>query len=515
MPVTSRDSLFVATVGYLLAPNVVFLASWLSPAWGLPAAVLVLACLFDVWRRARTSVSPPTLRQWAFVAALALVSTVISGIGELNVQVWDYLKHNLAFHDLVAYSWPVVYPYPEPGGSLLCYYIAYYLPASLAGKLLGLVWTAPASFLWGLAGVLLAFSWIARLGRPRGGAVLAVFMLVDGFAWLPGLYPFAQRLGLLAGAPVGSWWTADRFTVRFASFGTPPMRLLFESEPTHLLWAPQHAIAVWLATACVLRTLEEGEPPRYLGLVVAGTLLWSPFVAIGVVPFVVMALLRNPGGVVSWPAVAGGLALGVPVGLYFLAHSTYQYLGFLPARFSGPLDWFRYLFFLVTAIGILAFAVALVRRALGVPAQAEWALFVTAAVWLVGTTLVVLGYYNDWVMRVSMPALMVFRLVVARVIVELWRRFRKPALRLALATLLLLSAERPLKVLVLAPFGKVGGRPLSTKIATATRAAPTLGELPGTVAFHLGSQYVGSPDSWFGRHMMKQLTRTAEPPAPR
>jgi hypothetical protein len=228
-----------------------------------------------------------------------------------------------------------------------------------------------------------------------------------------------------------------------------------------------------------------------------------------------MALLRDPRGGFTWPAVSGGLALAVPVGLYFLSHSSYQYLGFLPARFSGPLDWVRYLFFLVAAIGIITLAVALVRRALGVPAQREWVLFVTAAVSLVGTTLVVLGYYNDWVMRVSMPALMVFRLAAARVFVELWRRWNRPARRLALVAFLLLNAERPLKVLVLAPLGKVGGRPSGTTIATATRAAPTLGELPGTTAFDLGSQYLGSLDSWFGRHMMQRDARTADPPVPR
>jgi hypothetical protein len=229
-------------------------------------------------------------------------------------------------------------------------------------------------------------------------------------------------------------------------------------------------------------------------------------VAIGLAPFVVMAMLREPRGVLTWPAVAGGLALAVPVGLYFLAHSSYQYVGFLPARFSGPLDGVRYLFFLLASVGTLAIAVALVRSTVGIPGQPDWALFAIASVWLAGTTLVVLGYYNDWVMRVSMPALMVFRLVVARVTVELWQRWKRPARRLALATVVLLSAERPLKVLVLAPIGKVGGPPLTTTIATATRAAPTLVELPGIADFHLGSQYVGSPESWFGRHMMHKHT---------
>jgi hypothetical protein len=501
--------------GYLLAPNLIFLAGWVLPAWGLPAAALALAALADAWRRAQTRSPLLVSRQWAFVAALALVLTVIAGIGELNVQVADYLKHNLVFHDLVVYPWPVIYPHPGPAGSLLCYYIAYYLPASLIGKLFGMVWTAPASFAWGFTGVLLAFAWIVRLGRPRGGAVLVSFMLVDGFAWLPGLYTLAQRLGRVAGGTGGDWWTSDALTERFASFGTPPMRLLLESEPAHLLWVPQHAIAAWLATACALRSLEEGEPPRYMGLVLAATLLWSPFVAIGLAPFVLLALVRHPRAAAAWPGLAGGLALALPAGLYFLAHSTYEHLGFLFSELSGPQDWMRYVFFLLASVGVFVVAVALVRQRFDAPQEAEWRLFLVAAAWLVATTLVTMGHFNDWVMRVSMPALVVFRLVVARLVVEVWRRGGRLAPRLALAALVLASAERPIKLLVLTPFGKVGGQPVPTTIATATREAPTLGDLPGSARWRFGRQYLGSPESWSVRHILKQRGRAADPASPR
>ncbi len=501
---SSRDSLFVATVAYLLTPNVIFLAGWLAPVWGVPATALVVACFADVWRRATTRSQPLTPRQWVFVGAFAFALTVIAGIGNLNLQVVDYVKHNLVFHDLAAYPWPVVYPDVGKGGSLLCYYIAYYLPAGLVGKVAGLAWSAPASFVWGLAGVILAFAWLVRLGRPAGRAVLTVFVFVDGFAWAPGLYAVARRVGLLAGGVRGAWWDTGGFTENLARFGTPPVRLLFESEPAHLLWVPQHTIAAWLVTACVLRTLDEGEPPRYLGLVAAATLLWSPFVAVGLAPFLVMAFLQNRRDVLAWPGVTGGLAIAIPVGLYFLGHSSYQNLSFLPTWFSGPLDWLRYLLFLVGSVGVLTLAVALVRRKFGVPARQEWWMFTVAAGWLVFTTLVVMGYQDDWVMRVSMPALVVFRLTVARLAVELWRRGGALVPRLAFAAVVLLSAERPLKTSVLTALGRLPTQVNDTTIATATRGAPTLGELRGGAGWDYGGQYLGSRTSWFARHMARR-----------
>ncbi|HUK13955.1 MAG TPA: hypothetical protein VLW17_11700, partial [Thermoanaerobaculaceae bacterium] len=381
--------------------------------------------------------------------------------------------------------------------------VAYYLPASLVGKVLGPHWTAPASLAWAFAGVFLAFAWVARLGRPHGGAVLATFFFVDGFAWLPGLYVLAQRIGVSPGTPAGHWWDTALFTERISSFGAPPVRLLLECEPTHLLWVPQHAIAAWLATACILRSLEQGEPPRHAGFVVAATLLWSPFVTVGLLPFAALAVMRQPRASLSWPGLAGGAALALPAGLYFLAHAAYQYLGFLPARFDGALDWARYLLFLADSIGAMVVAVSLVRRRAGLPPPREWTVFLLAAAWLAVTTVIVMGYWDDWVMRVSMPALMAFRLAVARVAVGFWRRGGPLLPRLAFAAVVALSAERSLKVCALAPFGKVGRRPADTTIVTATHAAPTLGELAGSAGWEYGSQYLGSLDSFFGRHLLR------------
>jgi len=499
----ARDRLFVITLLYLLVPNVIFLAGWLRPVWSVPAIAVLAACVVDLLREKGPAAPSLTARQWAFVAAFALFWTTVAGIGELGPQVTDYLKHNLVFHDLVVRPWPVVYGETGPHGALLCYYLAYYLPASLVGKTLGLAWTAPASFLWGLTGVALAFAWIARLARGRGAAVLVVFTLVDGFGWLPGLYPFARNIGLLPGRVEGVWWGAG-FTEAIASFGVPPIRLLFECVPRQLLWAPQHTIAVWLVTACLLRTLGEGRPPRQLGLVLASALLWSPFVVIGALPFAVMALRGRMRAAAGWPGVVGGAVIALPIGLYFLSHAPQQYIGFLPALFSGGADWLRYAFFLVTSIGALAFAVGIARTRAGAPASADWRLFVVAAIMLAAATLVYIGRFDDWIMRASGPALTVFRLTVARVAVELWSRRGRLAPRLAFAGLVLMSAERPLKTWALAPFGRLPGQGCNTTIATATLAAASVAHLRGDADWDYAGQYLGSKRSTFARHLMRR-----------
>jgi hypothetical protein len=504
-----RDRLFLATLGYLLVPNVIFVLGWLSPAWSIPISVVLAACMVDAWRRSTARGRAVSRRKWAFVAVFALFWTLAAGIGGLDHQVTDYFKHNLVFHDLVVDPWPVVYP-RSAGRSLLCYYVAYYLPPGLAGKLLGLPATAAASFVWGLTGVALAFAWIARLGRRRGGVVLAVFMLVDGFGWLPGVYPFLRRFGLLAGGPPATGWGAG-VSESFTSFGTPPIRLLFESEPRQLLWAPQHSIAAWLVTVCLLSVIEEQASPRYVGLVVAAALLWSPFVVVGALPFALVGLLRAPRSALALPGTLGAASIALPVGLYLHAHAPLQYAGFLPSLFSTPQDWLRYVFFLATSIGVLVVGAALVRRATGRPEAQEWRLFLFAAALLAALTLVYVGRFDDWAMRVAAPALLVFRLGVARIAVGLFDGGARVRTRLAFAALVLLSAERPIKITALSPLGMLPGQTCYTTIATATRAAPSLARLRGNADWDYASQYLGSPGGWFGLHVLGRL----RPPAGR
>ena len=70
---------------------------------------------------------------------IALLVTQI-GAGGFGVGTYDWAnKHNLIFADLVRFSWPVVYhgEGTPSSGLMLVYYVGYYLPAALVGKVMG------------------------------------------------------------------------------------------------------------------------------------------------------------------------------------------------------------------------------------------------------------------------------------------------------------------------------------------------------------------------------------------
>lgn len=500
-----RDTLFVATAVYLLAPTVIFAVGWLRPLVAAAVAAAVAVGVLDLARRSRTEQPPLSGQALASVWTLAAFWTFAAGIGGLTGQTADYLKHNLVFHDLIVQSWPVVYGAADASAPILCYYLAYYLPAALAGKLLGVQAAAPVSLFWGLLGVGLAYAWVCRLGRPHGPAVILGFTLIDGLCWLPGLYVLAQKLGVLPGATNGEWWHTDNFADSLFSFAGPHTRLLFQSGPAALAWAPQHTLGAWLATACVLSVALERRSPRGIVLIHAAVALWSPFVAVGLLPFTVAVCVREARSLVGWPDLACATTVAVPIGLYFLAHAPQQFLGLLPATFAGFTDWLRYALFLALAVGVLWVAAWRVRRRFGVPSSVRWRLLCLAGLTLCGVTLVIMGRYNDWVLRVSLPALFALHLLLAVLALDLWRSAAPLRPRLAFVALLLLSAERSVKTYALAPFGKLGAPgELRTTIATATDRAESLAALPSSPSYEYASQYLGSRRSFFGRHLMRE-----------
>ena len=133
----------------------------------------------------------------------------------------------------------------------------------------------------------------------------------------------------------------------------------------------------------------------------------------------------------------------------------------------------------------------------------QWQLFSLACAVLVVVTWVYVGGQNDWVMRVSMPALFVFHATLAVGAVALWRRPVQRVAAFAFALLLLLSAARSLKLYALLPLGRLPAQGITTTIATARREVRGLAYVGGTPEFDFAAQYLGRRDSFFARVLMR------------
>ena len=506
----------LASIVYLALPVGVFLAGWLRPTWGVLAVLTLIAGVVGWTRRLRAAggapaAGPPVPAAALVGAALATVGVAaLSGVGGFGVQTWDWQKHTAILRDLVAQPWPVTYATGRDDAALT-YYVAYYLPAALAGKLAG--WTAAnvALFAWTAAGAVLALLWLVALSAARVGRCLALFVLFSGLD-LVGAALWSSRWE-------GTGWLHDFHLEWWA--GT----WVYAGNLTLLAHAPNQALGGWLLTGLALDGLRRGRADHPHALGGALGLLWSPLATVGLAA---LAALDYAG---SWRARPGwrrlardgsevaGLAVILVLALYLASRAWPVELpardyppaaamaagrwAFLPAelgwpRFAADYAMFTLLEWLLAA-GLLA---ALHRRS-----PEDRGLVRIAAATLLALPFLRYGYFNDLVMRVSIPALFTLEVLAARAL----DGSRRPRLLvLLLVAVLGLGALYPANMLRL-QVKAVVQRGALVRIVPLD-AAPDLFELQRRISYYFFvGQYLGGLDAPFFRH----LARPAVPVPPR
>ncbi len=286
--------LIVATLSYLALPVLIFCLGWLKLSWSIPLTLLLLGGLWLVLAdfRRETHMTQSLTAWFSRVSRRAVVGTVavctflvlISGVGGYGYQTGDWTKHEILLKDLVDYPWPVYYDYyGEPVG--LVYYIAYYLPAALLGKVGGILLANQFLVVWTLIGLILAVCWFALLINRSLATGLTLFVFFSGVSSIGFLLRFAMPVAILAGAPdlnTSVWETHPALWAANWQY-SPHVRGLF--------WVPQHVLPGWLITGMVLFTLFTTNTRRSLYLLWALSALWSPFITIGLAPLLLADLL--------------------------------------------------------------------------------------------------------------------------------------------------------------------------------------------------------------------------------
>jgi hypothetical protein len=496
--------LAAATWGYLALPLVVFLIAWVR--W--PLALVALAGLAVALARAmprrppadRERPRPPSarvlLRESAILTAVGAV-IALNGTGGFGIQTWDWLKHTAILRDLIDAPWPVVHQVGEERVALV-YYLAWYLPPALVGKLLGWVPAHAAQLAWTVAGAWLCVGWLRRLGAARWWLALLVFVLFSGLDALgalllprfPGAPPIQADFDLEWWA---RWWA-------------------YESNVSHLAYAPHQALGGWLFTSLLLegrRRAGRTLPFPLLPLLAVG-LLWSPFAVLGALAFlgVESALRRDPARLLRDLVATTNLAAAPPLLLvvaYFAARLAPPVVldGYRPETVLGSLAWTVERGPLPSVLGTAAWFLLVEVLALAVAAW--WALrgdreqrrgLVAAACVLVALPWVSYGFYNDLAIRASLPALFVLQVALLAALAR-WRdRRRAAAVTLALALLGALYPANQLRLRALAVWER---REL---ILVPSRAStPDLFEqqLAAPEGFFFVGQYVGSAQAPFFR----------------
>ena len=368
----------------------------------------------------------------------------LSGIGGVGHQNRDYITaHNALLKDLILQEWPIRLKTTSINTPYV-YYIAYYLPAGLVGKVLT-SWKAAnlAMFIWAAFGVYLAFGWFIKISKVNiNGKALPVFILACFFCFASGMdtvgYYMLQQHPFNF-TPHMEFW-ADLFQ--------------FSSQTTLLYWVPQHTIAAWILIGMIINSLENQEYVMYLGIASAATLLWSPFGVLGSIAYFFLTIYRYFSRYQSLRVIDFQSTFLTITAIWiffitasFLASNTFNYPITFTMKELLPIKVYiiRLIEFWLIEFALLAILVigylcisekptknsdAKVSRnsQVGISfngistksniTTTQFYLFSFAFSTLLALPLLKFGYNNDLVMRASIPSLFVFWSFMAKVVID-------------------------------------------------------------------------------------------------
>lgn len=434
---------------FLGLPPLIFFLGWLRPALAWPvSALFVVTCIYVTIDERRSTAVPGKGEADPF-PLMALLVTVFfafflliqSGVGGYGPQSGDWIKHNMFLQDLMQKPWPAVYVFEEQLYPMV-YYIAYYLPAALAGKLGGWDVANEVLFAWSLFGLVLALLWFQLLAGRFGIAVLVLFTLFSGLD-VPGV--------IVRVAAGGDWsWTWLKTAVNWWAGNW-----LYGSPVDFIVWVPQMALGGWILAGLSLHAFLSGRCMR-VGLLYFGlSLLWSPFLSIGILAYLAvgfcMEVFRDRTfDRRAWlPNACGAIVLALFV-LYFASKyfspappgGTPVHGWIFVSQVGDPEGWLHVLLMMIV-FWLLEFGlyVLLLWRCAGMREGRYKVILLITTVTLLVLPLYRYGEYNDLVMRVSIPALFVLGVLVCRALFDtaISRRYR-----LLLVILLLIGALTPL-----------------------------------------------------------------------
>lgn len=343
--------------------------------------------------------------------SVAIFCCFFLGVSGYWSQSYDWVVKNPLLNELTHSSWPLVIDNSMASIEVkdicgddkvgLVYYLMFYLPAAVVGKMFGSVGFARfALFLWSSYGVVLLLFWLLHfaskkpLNRSQTILAFACFITWGGMdiigqclrvfvLWIMGITPIRPT----------SWfdeWCQPYFTY-------------YASHFTSLYWCFNQSIPLWLDILLILSFRNI----RTAGYFYCFSLLYSPWAAIGLLPIVVIMIFddlkkgwKTVCQMSTFPNVVFPIFVLFITGTYYVSNSTpLAEKGFFWNFISVRYFIVKYVVFLLLEIGAYFW---LMRREIKTDAMLSISVCLLLLIPFYKMT-----YDNDFIMRVSMPALFV------------------------------------------------------------------------------------------------------------
>lgn len=262
---------------YLFIPVFYFAWYWFIGLVAIPVLVLgtasmICLCNFRDFATVRLNTVVKTFPTLA-IAAIWVWTSGVWGFGFARTNDWKIARDDY-LSALTTFDWPIVHQLGSSGTiAYFRHYLAFYLPGPYITKILDM--ETHVSLLltgvWMWLGVVMVMLLLWKFISANGKSLLIsnlVFIFFSGFdilgSRLKGTIGLTPQSFLNAGHI--EWWSKQ---------------FQFSSMTTALHWVPQHAIAGWVGSMIILNLRHPKQFLIVTPMVISATLLWSPFVSIG------------------------------------------------------------------------------------------------------------------------------------------------------------------------------------------------------------------------------------------
>ncbi len=275
---------------YLSLPFLIFSLGFVS----FPASnAFSLAIIFSIVFAASNSEGLASLKAERtdavkITAGLFIICAVVllSGIGNILWQNNDHATRNTIFDILVNYSWPPKETVSENEVGLI-YYIGFWLPSALLGKLTTLEAGYIFSVIWAIMGMALIWYLLCLIHKKVVLYPLVFFLCFSGLDVVGRLLaPLVSDS--LSTLQVGKWAFKEgsKLTYHLEWWAK---NFQYSSHITQLFWVFNQSLPVWIATLMLL--LEKNN--KNLVFIMGVTLLSSPLPFVGLIPIFLWCAFTN------------------------------------------------------------------------------------------------------------------------------------------------------------------------------------------------------------------------------
>ncbi len=403
---------------YLTIPFLIFCLGWLNFQSSLVFSSISMLSIYFSLKNCKVDLATNDLlfqnRKYIFWSIIIILFIIFfSGIGHYTFQNTDHLYRGALFADLVHYDWPVVYKVEGFKGhafdgktTMMTYYLGYYLPSSLIGKLFGLGAGRFALFLWTFLGTILVVFQIGKYLKRFNYKILLLFFGWGTLFFLGALYKYKF---------------VDVFTDSENNYLWAGMILYADSNLGLIYWTFNQSLTAWLI---ILLLFNNGSTKNAIYLYSLCFFL-SPFAFLGLLPFMFYYFWKNFNGkftvfenwvsnIKSYFSFQNILGAGLIFGLIYLYLDTNQAAKFFQILSHPPK---KFIAFILLSWGFVA--ILIFNKNKNNP------LF-----WLIVAVLIPLpffqqGYGIDFPGRLSIPALFFLMLIVGQFLIEEKNKIRK------------------------------------------------------------------------------------------